>query len=561
MKGLLGWKERSAAPAIGYAERDLIALGIATASIIMFVGTGGNVIPQVIGSLAGYGIGPDKALVNALLLNVALIIFGWRRYRQLSEEVKERRRAEDQARTLAETDSLTGLLNRRSFNKTIDELLASARQNSQCVAVMMIDIDNFKQINDLNGHSAGDQLLIECTRRLTKLLPEGAPIARIGGDEFACAVPFEKARAESIDQLAAAIVDSISQPAQINGVSLRTTASLGVTRSDIGNIVKDRLPNAGTLLEMADIAMYHAKRQGRNCHYWFEDQMADEMRYRMEIEASIRQGVARGEFVPYYEQQIDLQTGEVTGFEMLARWNSPTYGLVGPDIFIPIAEEIGVIGELSENLIAKALVDAKEWNPSLTLSVNISPIQLRDPWFSQRLLKILVEANFPPNRLEIEITESCIHENIALVRTMITSLKNQGIRVSLDDFGTGYSSIAQLRSLPFDRLKIDRSFVINLMENKDSAAIVHSIALLGQGLELPVTAEGIETGEILDKLREYGEIKGQGYLYGKPRPATEVHDWLEERNLLSPAAAQSRKSSAKEGDNSKDDQSKLASNG
>ena len=529
------WAGKKTPRTIGNAEKDVIALGIVTASIILFVGTGSSVVPKVIQSMAGYGLGPDRALVNALLLNIALIIFGWRRYRQLSEEIRDRRIAEEQARMLAETDALTGLLNRRSFGDAVGALLANATRDRKCVAVMMIDLDNFKQINDANGHNAGDQILLYVTRRLQQVLPEDTPIARIGGDEFACAITFEAERAEGVDHVASAIIDAVCQSTMVNGVSLKATVSLGLTRSDIGNIVKDRLPDASTLLEMADIAMYHAKRQGRNCYFWFEERMAEEMRYRMEIESSIRQGISKGEFVPYYEQQIDVQTGKLTGFEMLARWKSPTYGVVGPDIFIPIAEEIGVIGELSESLITQALEDAKKWKSSLSLSVNISPVQLRDPWFSQRLLKLLVEANFPPHRIEIEITESCIHENVALVRTLITSLKNQGIRVSLDDFGTGYSSLAQLRSLPFDRIKIDRSFVTNLASNKDSAAIVHAIALLGKGLEMPITAEGIETDEILQRLREYGDLNGQGYLYGKPRPASEVLDWLAEQNLLGPS--------------------------
>ena len=190
--------------------------------------------------------------------------------------------------------------------------------------------------------------------------------------------------------------------------------------------------------------MYHAKKQGKARHFWFDAPMESELRFRSELEAGIRRGIPLGEFVPFYEQQIDLATGELSGFEMLARWNSPILGVVNPDVFIPIAEEIGAIGELSESVITQALSHAKDWDSKLSLSVNISPVQLRDPWFAQKLLKMLVEANFPPNRLEIEITESTLHENIALVRSLVVSLKNQGIRVSLDDFGTGYSSLAQL---------------------------------------------------------------------------------------------------------------------
>lgn len=254
-------------PKIGNAERDIIALGIATASIIMFVGTGGTVVPQVIRSLAGYGIGPDSALVNALLLNIALIIFGWRRYRQLSEEVEERRKAEALARQLAETDSLTGFLNRRSFGDELDRLICESREKGLGVAVMMIDLDNFKQVNDYNGHGAGDEVLKRTASRIVSIMPDHGLKARIGGDEFACALEFDKSRPEIIDQLAAAVIDGISGPIRMKGISLEVTASLGITRSDIGNDLPNSPNDARTLLEMADIAMYHAKRHGRNCHF------------------------------------------------------------------------------------------------------------------------------------------------------------------------------------------------------------------------------------------------------------------------------------------------------
>jgi diguanylate cyclase (GGDEF)-like protein len=516
---------------LGDAERDIIALGIATAAIIMFVGTGGTVLPQVVRSLAGLGVGPEKALTNALLLNIALIIFGWRRYRQLSQEVQERRKAEEQARLLAETDPLTGCLNRRTVSEATGRLIEAGAERGEVVALIMIDLDNFKQINDFNGHSVGDLVLRECAARIAALMPPRALLSRLGGDEFVCAVPFDPKQPETIDNLAGALIDSVARRSEVSGSGIEVTASLGVTRSDFPR-APDGDADVPTLLHMADIAMYHAKRQGRNRYFWFDAPMQNELKFRREIEHGIRRGVREGEFVPFYEQQIDLMTGELTGFEMLARWNSPTLGVVSPEIFIPIAEEIGAIAELSESVIAQALEDAKSWDPKLTLSVNISPLQLRDPWFAQKILKLLLEANFPPHRLEIEITESSLHENIGDVRTLVTSLKNQGIRISLDDFGTGYSSLAQLRSLPFDRIKIDRTFVTNLTDNKDSAAIVDAVTRLGKDLGLPVTAEGIENKEILDRLRQYGDIKGQGFLYGQPLPANETRDRLASLDLL-----------------------------
>ncbi len=514
----------------GRAERDIVALGIAFAAIIMFIGTGGAVMPKIARAWLTDASGPDVMLINTMLLNIALVLFGWRRYRELSAEVRERRKAEEQARLLAETDPLTGCLNRRSIGAATDRLIGDARARGDAVAFLMFDLDNFKQINDLNGHSAGDTVLREVAQRVAEVLPEGSLIARLGGDEFAGVIQFDPRFPDRIDQLCSTIIAEVARPLEAGGVALDVTVSLGATRSDLRE--HEGAIDAQVLLHMADIAMYHAKKQGRNRYFWFEPSMESELRFRSELEGGIRRGVPLGEFVPFYEQQIDLETGEVVGFEMLARWQSPKLGMVNPEVFIPIAEEIGVIAELSECVIRQALVDAKAWDPKLTLSVNISPIQLRDPWFAQKLLKLLVEANFPPSRLEIEITESCLHENIGVVRNLITSLKNQGVRISLDDFGTGYSSLAQLRSLPFDRIKIDRSFVTNLGESKDSATIVQAIASLADGLGLPITAEGIETPEVLDALRAYGKFKGQGYLYGHPEPAAATEARLAQLDLL-----------------------------
>lgn len=515
------------------SKRDVIALGIALASIILFVGTGGTVLPQIVRAMAGHGGGPDRLLTNALLLNIALIIFGWRRYRELTSEVAERRRAEEQARLLAETDPLTSCLNRRSIGPAAEALSARAHARGDAVAYVMFDLDKFKHVNDVNGHQAGDMLLRESAVRLRSQLDEDAILARLGGDEFAVIVPFPQDQREQVEQLVERLIASIAAPVLFDGLELETTISAGICQSEPGTT-----RNPQTFLHKADIAMYHAKRNGRNRLAWFEDNMESELRFRSELESGIRRGIPLGEFVPYYEKQIDLETGEIVGFEMLARWHSPTLGTVSPEIFIPVAEEIGVIAKLSESLIAQALDDARRWNPKLSLSVNISPLQLRDPWFAQRLLKILVEANFPPSRLEIEVTETCLHENLGLVHSQITSLRNQGVKVSLDDFGTGYSSLAQLRSLPFDRIKIDRSFVINLHEDQNSATILQSIISLSQGLGLPITAEGIESQTILDELRRYGTFKGQGYLYGFPKPAEHTRAELAKLGLLqdSPAA-------------------------
>ncbi|QKG71231.1 putative bifunctional diguanylate cyclase/phosphodiesterase [Erythrobacter mangrovi] len=518
-------------------EHDLVTLGIALAAIILFVGTAGVALPALVRAWFGNSPSPDLALTNALLLNIALILLGWNRYKALNSELVQRRQSEQEARRLADIDHLTGCHNRRSLTIALGDLLDEYPRGDRALAAIAVDLDNFKQVNDLNGHQAGDEVLRAVAARILKLLPEGGLVARLGGDEFVCVVPYHQQVPDRIDQLANQMIDTVAKPVQYEGVSIDVTMSIGIASSTQLDETGLGLVSAQKLMHKADIAMYHAKKQGKNRFYWFEPPMENELRFRNELEAGIRRGIALGEFRPYYEQQIDLETSQLTGFEMLARWESPEMGMVGPDIFIPIAEEIGVIGDMSERLIAQAFEDAKQWDPNLTLSVNISPVQMRDPWFAQKLLKLLVKHNFPAHRLDIEITESCLHENIGMVRSMITSLRNQGVHVSLDDFGTGYSSLSQLRSLPFDRLKIDRSFISELKEDEHNGKLVDAIISMGDGLKLPITAEGVENEKVLDALRRMGKLKGQGYHYGRPEPADQVLARLERQDLLAKPTA------------------------
>jgi len=516
----------------GSAERDLIALGIATGAIILFVATGGTVLPGIMRAMFAQGSPPDPILVTALLLNIALVIFGWRRYRQLTVEISDRKRAEENARELAEIDPLTGCLNRRSMADATEKLREHAKRKGQAVAFAMIDLDNFKQINDMHGHGVGDAVLVTLAERIRNQLPKHAQLARLGGDEFAFVTPFDSATPERVDDLVIRLYEYVTRQFELDGITIDATMSIGVATDHDNQDQNPLVADATELMHRADIAMYHAKNQGKNRFFWFEPTMENELRFRNELETGIRRGLALDEFVPYYEQQIDLDSGELVGFEMLARWQSPQLGLVSPEIFIPIAEEIGVIGELSGQLIERAFADACEWDDALTISINISPVQLRDPWFAQKLLKLMVKQGLPPQRLEVEITESCLHSNIGMVRSMITSLRNQGVQISLDDFGTGYSSLEQLRTLPFDRLKIDRSFISELNNPEGRSKIVDAIISLGRGLDMPITAEGIEDEQILESLKKMGRLKGQGYLYGRPETAAEVRKRLRANGRL-----------------------------
>lgn len=529
----------------GSAERDLVALGIAIAAIILFVATGGVVLPSAINAIVDGGSGPDALLVNALLLNVVLVIFGWRRYRELKLEINDRRDAESLARKLSETDPLTGCLNRRSMAEVTQRTRRRANARGMAVAYCLIDLDNFKQINDMHGHPVGDAALIELSKRINQSLPKGAKLARIGGDEFAFVLEYDPNQSERVDDLIIRLFEVMAAPFDLETVTVEATVSIGVTSDQEHCDFDDDVSCSDGLMHRADIAMYQAKKAGKNRYFWFEASMESELRFRNELEVGIRAGLHKGEFAPYYEQQVDLESGKLVGFEMLARWHSPELGVVSPEIFIPVAEEIGVIAELSDQLIESALVDAQDWDDALTLSINVSPLQLRDPWFAQKLLKMLVKHNFPAKRLEVEVTESCLHDNIEMVRSIITSLRNQGVQVSLDDFGTGYSSLEQLRTLPFDRLKIDRSFVSELSSPSAKSTIVDAIVSLGRGLDLPMTAEGIEDEAILDQLKQMGKLKGQGYLYGRPESADQVRERLAKSGQLSSRAADRHVGSAR----------------
>ena len=507
------------------ADRDLIVLLVVFAAILLFVALGVVAVPSAIMAIFFDGARTDNLLTSALLLNIALIIFGWRRYRELRMEIDERRRAEEQARLLAELDPLTGCLNRRSMATATEQARIAAHARGQAVAYCMVDVDHFKQINDVYGHMAGDAALVELCRRFHSVLPKEARLARLGGDEFAFVMPFDPGKPERIDDVVIRLFEQAATPLALDKVTIEATICAGIA-SDEADGDNRAAMSAETLMHRADMAMYEAKKQGRNRFFWFEPGMEAELRFRNELEIGIRRGLQEGEFEPNYEQQIDLETGELVGFEMLARWRSPQLGTVSPEIFIPVAEEIGAINELSEQLMQRAFVDAREWDDTLTLSINISPVQLRDPWFSQKLLKMLVAARFPAHRLEIEITESCLHDNVGMVRSMITSLRNQGVKVSLDDFGTGYSSFEQLRTLPFDRLKIDRSFIADLRDTKGHSRIVDAIISLGRSLNLPITAEGVEDQDTLAALKKMGGLKAQGYVYGKPETSEQVRQRL-----------------------------------
>lgn len=508
---------------------ELITGAVSVAAILLFVGIGSSVLTAILRQHLQGGAPVDQPLIVALLLNVALILIGWRRHQALTREVGERAAAEERAQLLAAHDPLTGFLNRRSIAEDGAAMFARAKGRGKAMALLMLDLDHFKTVNDMHGHAAGDALLCVVAAEIAAAMPAAALTARLGGDEFACGFLFDPDNSDTVDRITERLVSRMAQPFDAGGIRCHISVSIGVARSDVD------CSGIDTLLRSADIAMYAAKKSGRNRSAWFDASMEREMQARNELESGLRVAIPRQEIVPYFEQQVDLVTRRLTGFEVLARWEHPTRGLVSPEVFIPIAEETGMIADLSLSIMRQAFTAARDWDPELVISINISPWQLRDAWLAQKIIKVLTETGFPAHRCEIEITETALFENLALAQSTVASLKNQGVRLALDDFGTGYSSLAHLRALPFDRIKIDKSFVTSLTESADSAAIVGAIARLGESLNLPVTAEGVEDAEIEGRLTAIGISKGQGWHYGKPLSIAGVRRMLAERRMLAGA--------------------------
>jgi len=503
--------------------RAFVSAAVALLSILMFAGLGGEVVGNI---LAGTASERDPVLAIALILNIALILIGWRHNREVTVQIQSHKEATKQARRLALRDPLTGFLNRRALSSEVSTMIKTGITRNRAVAMFVIDLDSFKYVNDLNGHHVGDVLLREVGKRIMSALPGSALGARLGGDEFATAFQFDPSNPSAVDAVADELVERISLAFDIENQSVQTSASVGIARSD------HDCKGVETLLRRADIAMYAAKHQGKNRAVWFDGSMERMLEERNRVEQGMRKGIPAGEFTPYYEKQVDLLTGKLHGFEVLARWEHPTQGIIMPEEFIPVAEECGLISELSEYVMHKAFTEARGWDQSLTLSVNISPAQLKDPWLAQKIIKLLTETNFPANRLEIEITETALFDNLGIAQSIIASLKNQGIRIALDDFGTGYSSLAHLRALPFDRIKIDRSFVTSINDDNESAAIVDAITRLGSSLGLPVTAEGIETEQIETSLKRLGSMAGQGWHFGKPMTIGQTRRLLADKDML-----------------------------
>jgi diguanylate cyclase (GGDEF)-like protein len=471
----------------------------------------------------------DNAIFVVFVMSIGFAIFSYRRVKELSVEMKARRSAELEAKKLARHDSLTGLPNRRFFVEALAEVLLTTTVDSQS-AVLMLDLDGFKSINDAYGHAVGDQALIEFAQRISATMRSGAVLIRVGGDEFAVIVP----KIESLDgptALARRITAAVAEPFLIGHISTSVGVGIGISVAPSDGMEPE------ILVQRADRALYRAKAEGRSCIRFFEPDMDAHVERRVAIEHELRAAVAAKIIIPYYQPVVAFEGKRVVGFEALARWKSDKLGWVAPDVFIIVAEEIGIINELGDQLLRQACLDASVWPADLTLAFNISGIQLRDPTIGLRILAILAETGFSPRRLELEITETALVDNIKVAQNVTNQLRQAGVRIALDDFGTGYATLSQLLSLKLDRIKIDRSFVDRLGKDKESTTIVRAVLGLANGFELETTAEGVENDEQLTLLKADGCLEGQGYLFSKAVPANEVQGLLENQQFSSKAVA------------------------
>ncbi len=426
------------------------------------------------------------------------------------EDVTERRQAEAQILHMARHDALTDLPNRVLFRERIEQGLARGER----LAILFVDLDRFKTVNDTLGHPVGDKLLCAVTKRLQMAVRGSDTVARLGGDEFAI-VQFG-AKPTDATELASRIIDALSQPFDVLGNQVVVGASIGIAVAPTDGREPDQL------LRNSDMALYRAKSSGRGTYHFFQPEMDAEMQARHTLEVDLRKATLAGEFEVYYQPIVDVASGKITGCEALVRWNHPQRGLITPDDFVPVAEEIGLIVPLGEWVLRQACRDAATWPGKQTVAVNLSAVQFRNPTLAMSVVSALSNSGLDARRLVLEITETVLLQEDSTVLNTLHRIRDLGVKISMDDFGTGYSSLSYLRSFPFDKIKIDRSFIRELGKKDDCAAIIRAVTRLGGNLGMITIAEGVETSEQLEILRTEGCTQAQGYLFSHPMPAHEI---------------------------------------
>jgi diguanylate cyclase (GGDEF)-like protein len=433
------------------------------------------------------------------------------------EDITERRRAEAQIAYMADHDPLTGLFNRSRFHEELEVRIGRAGR-SERFAVLCLDLDRFKEVNDALGHPIGDLLLKAVACRLRGAVGETDLLARLAGDEFSILQTGARQPTDATS-LASRLLDQINVPYELAGDQVVIGASIGIALAPDDGLD----PNA--LIRKANMALYKAKADGRNLYHFFEPEMDARMQARRNLEIDLRKAVASGDFELFYQPAIDLKTREPTTFEALIRWRHPMRGLLLPIDFIPLAEETGIIIPLGNWVLRRACMEATEW-PKVGVAVNLSAAQFRNKGLVPTVMDALAESGLPPRRLELEITETVLLEDCDSTLATLHQLRDAGIRIAMDDFGTGYSSLSYLRKFPFDKIKIDQSFIHDMSDHGDCLAIVRAVVALGGGLSIVTTAEGVETQEQLELLTDEGCTEAQGYLFSPPGPAADIKTWL-----------------------------------
>jgi diguanylate cyclase (GGDEF)-like protein len=430
------------------------------------------------------------------------------------EDITSRREAEAQIAHMAHHDALTNLPNRTLLRERLEDALAHVHRGGQ-IAVLYLDLDHFKSINDTLGHGVGDELLKAVAQRLKGCIGEQDTIARLGGDEFAV-VQTGIGSPSDVANLAARMRDALIQPYDLEGHQVPADVSIGIS------IAPDDTSDADQLLKNADMALYRSKADGRGTFRFFEPQMDERVKARRTLELDLRNAIVHGEFELYYQPLLNLERHEISACETLLRWHHPTRGMVPPVEFIPVAEETGLINQIGEWVLRQACVEAASWPPDIALAVNLSPVQFKNQNLAQLVVSALAHSGLPAQRLELEITEAVLLQNNEATLATLHRLRELGVRVAMDDFGTGYSSLSYLRSFPFDKIKIDRSFICDIADKDESGAIVQAVTSLASRLNMATTAEGVETEAQLQIVERLGCTEMQGYLYSRPVPAAKL---------------------------------------
>lgn len=454
--------------------------------------------------------------VLAMVLTASFLV--WQRNRGFQVAVAARIKAEKAGRMIARLDILTGLPNRSALNEALSASAASNDVGN--IYLLMVDLDRFKPLNDLRGHAAGDRILRKVSERLSGMTGPNLQTYRLGSDQFAVLISAIRNEADVI-ALTEHIIAAIAKPFVIEDWRETLTCSVGIAKAD-----NDVL--SAEWINHADQAMYHAKAAGGAGWALFDDDLGDALREKALLAAELRDAVHSNSLLPFFQPILKIETGDLIGFEVLARWNRCNRGFVPPDVFIPMAEELGLIDRLSDQLLTRCCEAMQSWDPALTISFNLSPRQLNHEGLAKRIGRILSTAGIAGNRLAIEITETAVFIDMDRARQVISELRELGVRVSLDDFGIGTSSLAVLSQLPFDTIKIDRSFISGIDNNPQNAKIVRGVLALARSLELTVTAEGIESDEDLAFLKTNNCVLGQGYFFSRPVPEDALPQLVED---------------------------------